>query len=83
MSQSSEEMGGSGSAIRSNWWTKVVVALVVVAVAGLLYVNFGDDLSLDSIADRESQLRSYRLEQPGKTYALAFLVYVIVTGLST
>lgn len=61
---------------------KLILAAVVVAVAGLLYWKFGDVLSLDYLATKEQVLRDYRREHPLLTYLLAFAIYVAVTGLS-
>ena len=43
---------------------------------------FRETLTLDSLAERESDLRGFQSEHPVAVYALAFLLYVTVTGLS-
>jgi len=56
----------------------VLLAMVIVTVGFL----FRDALSLASLAERESQLRAFQSDHPIAIYAVAFLVYVAVTGLS-
>jgi uncharacterized membrane protein YdjX (TVP38/TMEM64 family) len=56
----------------------VVLALVIVTVGFL----FRGTLTLESLAQRESQLRGFQSEHPIAIYAVAFGVYVTVTGLS-
>ena len=63
-------------------WTKVIILGVVVAAAVAGYVFFGDALSLESLAEKETALREYQRENPVLVYGIAFLVYVLVTGLS-
>ena len=50
------------------------------AVVG--YTQFGDSLSLATLAQKESQLRAVQQEYPIYVYGVAFLIYVAVTGLS-
>ena len=52
---------------------------MVIATVGFL---FRDLISLQSLADRESQLRAFQEIHPLAVYAIAFCVYVTVTGLS-
>ncbi|MCA8996204.1 MAG: TVP38/TMEM64 family protein, partial [Planctomycetaceae bacterium] len=47
-----------------------------------IYFQFGELLSLKSLAAREAELRSYQQRQPVLVFGVAFLVYVAVTGLS-
>ncbi|WP_233903289.1 TVP38/TMEM64 family protein [Stieleria maiorica] len=56
-----------------------VLLAVTVATVGFLY---RDMISLQSLAERESQLRTFQSEHPLAVYAIAFGVYVAVTGLS-
>jgi len=67
---------------QSKPWKKVAVALLVAAAATALYVKYGEALLLDSLATKETELRRYGHQHPGFTYAVAFLIYVAVTGLS-
>lgn len=63
-------------------WQKLAVLGVVVAAAIFGYLQFRDALTLQSLAQQESALRSYQHEHPLLVYAAAFLIYVTVTGLS-
>ena len=56
--------------------------LAVVAAAGFGYWQFGDSLNLGSLAAHEKQLREYRTASPFIVFAVAFAIYVVVTGLS-
>jgi uncharacterized membrane protein YdjX (TVP38/TMEM64 family) len=66
----------------SDWLVKGLVLGGLVMVVGVLYLLFRDDLTLRAIAAREQQLRAFRDSQPVLVYVLAFLLYVVVTGLS-
>ncbi len=68
---------GGGSA-----WKKLVVLLAVGTVMGIGWSRFGDALSLDHLAAQEAALRAYQQQHPVLVYAAAFLLYVVVTGLS-
>ncbi len=60
-----------------------LVVLAIVLCAGVAsYWMFGDELSLESFARREAQLRQFQQQQPLLVYASAFALYVIITGLS-
>ncbi len=61
---------------------KLVVLAVVVAAGFTAYSQFGDSLTLDAIAKQETALRDYQQANPWQVYGIAFLVYVVVTGLS-
>ena len=61
---------------------KIVALTLIAAVAGFLLWQYGDLLSLESLAARESQLRDFQAKNPYLVYGVAFLVYVVVTGLS-
>jgi len=63
-------------------WTKLLVLAVVVLMIGLAYTFLGDTLTLQSLAEKESQLRGYQREHPWLVVGAAFIVYVAVTGLS-
>jgi len=70
------------NAIRSSAWTKVVVLSFVAIGFVLTYYFFGDQLSLVGLAAKEQQIREFGHEHPVATYAIAFTIYVTVTGLS-
>lgn len=59
----------------------VVLAAVLVAAA-TAYFLLRDFLSLAALAAREEQLRAFAATSPAVAIGTAFLVYVIVTGLS-
>ncbi|MCA9135573.1 MAG: TVP38/TMEM64 family protein [Planctomycetales bacterium] len=73
-------MQTSAGASGSKW---KLVAFVVIAIALVtIGILFRDALSLQSLAKRETQLRAFQSEHPIAIYAIAFAVYVAVTGLS-
>lgn len=59
-----------------------------VALAGIIgaiisgYFFLGDSLTLESLAEQENRLRAFQFRHPLLVYALAFGIYVAVTGLS-
>jgi uncharacterized membrane protein YdjX (TVP38/TMEM64 family) len=63
-------------------WIKLAVFLLAAAVAAGLYWQFRDVLDLERLAEREQQLRGYQRDHPLAVTALAFLIYVVVCGLS-
>ena len=63
-------------------WIKLVVLAVVLAAAAVLYFQFGDHLQLSALAQREADLRQVQSDYPLLVYAVAFGIYVAVTGLS-
>ncbi|MEE2638733.1 MAG: TVP38/TMEM64 family protein [Acidobacteriota bacterium] len=62
--------------------TKLIVLTAVAVVTVVGYLKFGDLLSLEALAQRESTLRAFKDARPGFVYGVACLVYVTVTGLS-
>ncbi|MEQ9410253.1 MAG: TVP38/TMEM64 family protein [Fuerstiella sp.] len=62
--------------------TRIIVFLAVGGLIFYAYRNYGDVLSLQSLASKEAELRQYQIQHPMLVYGLAFLVYVAVTGLS-
>ncbi len=62
--------------------TKVIAFIVVTCVAGFGYYFFGDALSLENLAKREADLRSFQSTNPVLVFGFAFIIYVLVTGLS-
>lgn len=63
-------------------WKKLALFAVVIAAGVFVYTQFGDSLSLSSLAERESQLREFQQEHPVLVYGIAFAIYVAITGLS-
>ncbi|QEG21624.1 TVP38/TMEM64 family protein [Mariniblastus fucicola] len=78
MPDENESKSDSGRGI----WTKLIVLGIVVSLAAVVYFFFGDMLSLDSLAEQESQLRDFQTQHPVLVFGIAFLIYVAVTGLS-
>jgi len=71
-----------GQPAGSESYTRLLVLIVIAAVAGVLVWQFGSYLQLDYLATQESQLREFQQQSPGWVFGVAFLIYVIVTGLS-
>jgi uncharacterized membrane protein YdjX (TVP38/TMEM64 family) len=61
---------------------KLALLLLVGGVVLVAYLQFGDALTLTNLAKQESQLRTFQEDHPVLVYGAAFLVYVVVTGLS-
>ena len=61
---------------------KLLVLAAVVAAFGLVYTMYGDELSLTSLSQQEEFFRQHKQEHPVLVYGVAFLVYVVLTGLS-
>ena len=67
---------------RGGGWKKNAVLVAFVVVAVYLFLKFGDQFSLEALAEKETDLRAFRDERPVLVYGVAFLVYVAVTGVS-
>jgi len=67
---------------RSSNWTKAAVFGLVAITFTLIYYFFGEQLSLVGLAEKEQQMRQFGQEHPLAAYAIAFAIYVTVTGLS-
>ena len=61
---------------------KLGIVALLVLTAGVAYHQFGDKLSLGYLATQEETLREYQQQHPRLIYGVAFLIYVVVTGLS-
>lgn len=61
---------------------KAAVFLVVAGIILVAYMQFGDLLSLESLAKQEGELRAFQAENPFLVFGVAFLVYVLATGFS-
>lgn len=60
-----------------------LVTLIILAVAAVtVFFLFRDSLSLDQLAKREGQLKLFQSEHPVAVYVIAFLIYVVIAGLS-
>ena len=62
--------------------SKVIVFAVLALIIGVVALVFRDELTLRSLASWEAQLREFQEQHPIAVYAIAFAVYVSVTGLS-
>lgn len=78
----SSDIAASKPATRGGLWRKLTLLVLVAMVAGVAYVQFGDVLTLANLAQQESQLRAFQQQHPVLVYGMAFLIYVVVTGLS-
>ncbi len=61
---------------------KLILLIIVVFAVFAAYRQFGDSLSLEQLAAKEEQLRTYQADHIWLSALLSFLVYVTVTGLS-
>lgn len=61
---------------------KLLLLILLLAVAGLLYWRFGHLLTWEAAIEREAWLRAQVAERPAEALATAFLLYVAVTGFS-
>jgi uncharacterized membrane protein YdjX (TVP38/TMEM64 family) len=68
------------SALRK--YRKLLILIIVAAIAGCLAWQFGDYLKLEYLATQENQLREFQQQYPILVFGAAFCIYVIVTGLS-
>jgi uncharacterized membrane protein YdjX (TVP38/TMEM64 family) len=66
----------------SELWLRLTILSILVAAMATGYVLFREQLSIRALAARETQLRAVVDEQPVAALAVAFIVYVAVTGLS-
>lgn len=67
---------------QSTGLAKLMVLAGLAALAAVLYWQFGAALSLENLAERESDLRNVQDNYPVVVYGIAFLIYALVTGLS-
>jgi len=76
MPQVSEKQAPSGLV------KKIFVLLLVVGAIIIIYTQFGEALTLQNLAQKETQLLEFQQDHPVLVYGAAFLIYVVVTGLS-
>jgi len=72
------DRAGAGNSFRK----RLVVLVVLVVAIAVGYVLLRDVLILDTLAAHERRLRDLQHRYPTLAYGAAFLVYVLVTGLS-
>ena len=61
---------------------KLLLLAVLAAVAGILAWQFGSFLKLEYLATQETKLRALQQDSPLLVFGAAFLIYVLVTGMS-
>jgi len=61
---------------------RLVLIVAVALTTGCLLYSFRGQLRLEALADRETEFRARYAAHPATVLAIAFLVYVAVTGLS-
>lgn len=61
---------------------KVAALAVLVAIAGVVFWQFGDLLSLERLSQHEAQLRAWQTTAPLLTAAIGIGIYLVVAGLS-
>ncbi|WP_442507440.1 TVP38/TMEM64 family protein [Novipirellula sp. SH528] len=76
------EIKPTENAPKSGVARKAGLFLLVAAIVIVGYTQFGDLLSLENLAKQETQLRTFQADHPVLVYGAAFLVYVVLTGLS-
>lgn len=67
---------------RSRTLPKILLLLGVAGLAGWLVSQYGNHLSLSALAEKEDAFREYQSAHPMTVHGVAFLIYVLVTGLS-
>lgn len=61
---------------------RILILIVVVAATFLVFWLSRSYLNIDFLAEQESSLKSFYQSQPVMVIAIAFLIYVAITGLS-
>ena len=64
------------------WIVKVIMLGALFAVIGYVLFQYRDALTLANIARHESEFRQFQADHPAGVFAVVFLIYVLVTGLS-
>ena len=67
---------------KSSGWGKIIAVVILGSLAGLLYWQFGSQLSLENLAKQETALRAFQADHPVMVFGAAFAIYVAVTGMS-
>ena len=63
-------------------YTKLMLLFFIAGIAGVLVWQFGNYIQLDYLATQENQLREFQQQYPMLVFGAAFLIYVVVTGMS-
>jgi len=61
---------------------RILVLTAIAAAIGAAWCFFRDQLSLESLATREKVFDTFRMKHPVVVYVVAFVIYVVITGLS-
>jgi uncharacterized membrane protein YdjX (TVP38/TMEM64 family) len=61
---------------------KLVALLAIGSLIAFIIFRYGDLLSLQTMAEKESELRGFQSNYPYLVYGVAFFIYVAVTGFS-
>jgi uncharacterized membrane protein YdjX (TVP38/TMEM64 family) len=69
-------------ASRRGWLPRALLLLLVSSAFIVIYVLYGEQLTLANLVEQEARLREFYDRNPLLVYLLAFCIYVIVTGLS-
>lgn len=67
---------------RARWKMRLGLGLGLVVAAAIAYFAFGRYLTIEALVAQEEALRDFQRRQPTTAHAAAFIVYVLVTGLS-
>ena len=78
----SEQVTAPGASVSGGFRKRLTLIILLAATVLVAYTQFGDALTLSSLAQQESQLRAFQQQHPVLVYGIALLVYVVVTGLS-
>jgi len=79
---SAEKQLGEQSPRRSFGYGKLVVLALFLLILIVAWVLLRDVLTLEHLAKQEGQLRQFHSDHRVITFGLAFVLYVVVTGLS-
>ena len=73
---------GDATANRRRLSGKMLVLAIVGAIFATVYFTLGDYLNLEYLGRQDAALREYQAAHFLVIYAIAFVVYVVITGLS-
>lgn len=81
-SSSHDELTTPKSRGKTTTFLRVIVFAGLVIAGTVVYWKYGDAVNFERLATHEARLREYQQQRPVLVYAAAFLIYVLVTGLS-
>lgn len=67
---------------RGRFLQRFAVLVLFCGLISTLYWQYGDDLSLQALVQKETVIRDYGMHHPWLIVGMAFLLYVVVTGCS-